>query len=268
MSVKRIAIREEEHSKLSASSAKRWMNCAGSVHLPHKEDKRETTGAAWDGTVMHAAAAMVLKGEISSVDDCYRLPLAYEGVLTGRTFTKRMVSLTKPYVAFCEERKDAEWWIEVKASLAEDGLPDVWGTVDFVAWDAEKSLLEIVDLKTGKWPVSPEYNEQLSIYGLATMFELWKAEGVKPEKIDLIIVQPAVWKNQPDTTWRAKREVLKGFYKDLSIAVNRIDQAEKDPEQYLVEGNWCRFCPAKHVCPLKQIDLKVSRRKEKNDMSK
>lgn len=266
--MKELTITEGEHSRLAPSKAHRWMRCAGSVLLPQKEEKRQLKGPAWQGTVGHAIAAAVLEGEIESVTEGRKLPIRYEGKLRGQKLGIGVARKLESYLNLCKTKrmayKGGSEWIEFHGTLAGAGLDEIHGTVDYAYLHDEVGLY-VADLKTGRWPVDAPYNPQLMIYGLIMLRSLYEQGISRPEKVTLSIIQPGAWNMGDESRWHPERRMLWNFFDDLEKAVARVEKAESDPEAYLNEGEWCRFCPAHDFCPLKKEgengpDLKVTRR--------
>jgi hypothetical protein len=121
----------------------------------------------------------------------------------------------------------------------EDSLVKVGGTADVVAYNLDKSILEIADLKTGRQWVDSD-SPQMKIYALGIMTKLVKVF----DTVRLTIVQPQTGDNRTHTmtgdelmAWKA--DVL------IPAAVSAADgRSEPTPEK-----SACQYCPAKMICP-------------------
>ncbi|WP_420431470.1 DUF2800 domain-containing protein [Candidatus Poriferisocius sp.] len=261
----KIQVYSSHHTRISPSGAHRWLNCPSSVFLPHLGEEGESE-AAWNGTLMHAAAAKAIIQRLRP------------SVMVGATFTKsnenggwedlpdtftpEMAETIRPYVEYCREMasvlgdKEAFVW-EVEMPLDFDFLlgkaEAVRGTADFVAWDRANGLLHIVDLKTGHWPVSPVDNPQLMLYAMGAAKAIANADPrfiTEPtRRVTFTIVQPKAGGVQSVTVDVSKE--LRVFFNQVMEATDALDRAMKDPEAHVVEGLWCKFCPAAAACPAK-----------------
>jgi hypothetical protein len=138
------------------------------------------------------------------------------------------------------------WWIEHKFSLADLNPPGpMFGTADFVAYDAETHQLEVVDYKNGSGVVvEVKNNKQLRYYALGAALTTVKGQPIKSVKIT--IVQPRA--GHPDGVIRSEivdYVELIGFSNELMDAA----RATLEPDAPLHAGSHCRFCPAAATCP-------------------
>jgi hypothetical protein len=118
-------------------------------------------------------------------------------------------------------------------------LAKVGGTADVVAYNLDKSILEIADLKTGLQWVDAD-SEQMKIYALGIMSKLVKVF----DTVRLTIVQPQTGENRTHTTtgdelfgWKAATLI--------PAAVSAAD-GRSDPTP---SKDACQYCPAKMICP-------------------
>jgi len=217
------------HSIIGASGMHRWENCPGSVKL--SEGIRSTTSVyAEEGIKAHDLAAEVLMGNIKLSDlDC----------------DAEMKGAIKVYVDHCLDKKtecNAEMLVEHRFDLSSihEGC---FGTGDCVLYDGREKHLYIYDFKYGAGvPVEAEDNSQLKYYGLGALL----STGHECENITVGIIQP-----------RCEHE--DGFIREHTIDIleltefarvlNKAAAATRAPDAPLKEGSWCRFCPAKAICP-------------------
>ena len=226
----------QQHSALGASSAHRWMKCAGSVQLSATvEDVAKESPYAAEGTEAHAYSEEVLTQP--------------EG--TWRDVPEEMAQHTKLYINLIKTFQEmCDWYeLEYSFSLAELDPPvDAYGTADFVGYaDKDRSLI-VTDLKYGTGVVvEVEDNEQLMYYALGALLEFQKrSPGVPVDRIRLIIVQPRAY--HPDGQVReAVLDIgdLFDFADKLITAMHKTQ--EPDPE--FVAGPHCRWCRAAAICP-------------------
>ena len=155
------------HAKLSPSSAHRWVQCPKSVILCRKVKRKPTSDAAAQGTFLHEVAEYILREVISGRDETLQA-----GELIGCTngkFTLDMdnVGHVSNYVNYV-----LDTWGGVGSIAVEVRLPlkpvtgeDAYGTADCVVY--RDGTIHIIDLKTGRVPVSADDNLQLQIYAAA-----------------------------------------------------------------------------------------------------
>ena len=156
-----------DHFSLSPSQAKRWLECPGSRFIP---DERPPGPAAARGSVLHELAANILYDYIGG-----RVDLGSEEFWN----TSPDHATLRPYIEFCISLK-GDWLIEQK--IQHPKLHNFGGTLDFVALTPQSAY--VVDLKTGRHPVSAQNNSQLLSY-----LTLARAEWPSLELFMGVIVQ-------------------------------------------------------------------------------
>jgi hypothetical protein len=119
-------------------------------------------------------------------------------------------------------------------------LVRVGGTADVVAFNEDKSILEIADLKTGRQWVDSD-SPQMKIYALGV---LKKYLSHSFEIIRLTIVQPQTGDNR--THVMTATELHEWADNVLMPAVNA---AVKDTTEPTPSKDACQYCPAKMICP-------------------
>lgn len=168
----------DAHARLSPSGAKRWFACPGSLTLaagfPDKPNEFSD-----DGTAMHDVAAQCLvdsKQAAAFIGTWITVSRAGETPVRKVQFDDDMAELTQGYVDYVRAKAVGnELHVEQRLSFSKFiGVPDQFGTTDagIVNWD--QGELDVQDLKTGHKPVKVEGNEQLMIYGLAMLGELYE----------------------------------------------------------------------------------------------
>ena len=258
---------ERGHSPLGASGAERWMNCAGSVTLikrlqailnemgmPPEDDpdyRRE-------GTAMHEASEHCLKTGIDTWE------------IVGETFNETvieqpMADAIQVYLDKCRSIMDRAKLHYIEYPVSSPRHPDFFGTLDFAAvigepatpeqmkengWLAPFIVPEEViglDLKGGEGiVVEPDNNPQLKYY----MFGLIEKNPHWPDEtpVRLGIVQPRAFHPSGEVVreWRTTVGEIRAWV-DAELIPAMLRTAVDDT---LEAGAWCRFCPAKLVCPL------------------
>lgn len=243
------------HSKIGASSMKRWSACPGSVRLSRDIESRSSAFAE-EGTLAHAVAEAWLTNGEQSLDQ----PFSYDdhGVTKTVTLEKEMLDHLAHYVDAVFSR-----WDNVKAHLLVEQRfhlhelhSDLFGTSDAIVWQPEIRRLSVLDLKYGAGvPVEVNDNPQLMYYGLGALLAnpQWK-----PVEVEVVIAQPRC----PHSEGPVRAQVLQvvdliDFAGELVDAVKRTENASDEfgriadwDEQHLNAGDHCRWCPAAGLpCP-------------------
>lgn len=241
---------EPAHSPLGASSAKRWMNCPGSISLFHAVTKEEDESEyAAEGTIAHKIAELCLKNGYSTED--FLLPRLGVGVPKDFEF-----AAVQSYVDFCRSKitKDTEVFIEYHVG-AEEALrphPDFYGTLDFGAHDPNTKLV-LVDLKFGAGiSVSAWENPQQMYYAFGFVLEHPDIPDDFPVEIN--IFQPRIGWEDPVRTYDTTAGALREW--GYEVLLPAMGDAASIPD--LKAGEWCRFCPRRIQCPLLQGMFKVA----------
>lgn len=234
------------HSKFSASAAKRWMTCPGSMVLsagiPDPGSKYAT-----EGTLAHSFA---------------------EAILTDKPWNtvtpSDMVGHVETYIGNIRQYADnAELMVEQKLNYSSFlGVPvdAAWGTSDAVILKGDE--IQVHDLKYGRGEiVSPENNPQMQLYALGALAEFDGLAG-DFKHVRMVIHQPRV-KSAPQE-WDCTVDELRAFGVVAKQAVHMVKAAEFGREA-IAEGTktqeeWeaaylnptaegCMWCRAKATCP-------------------
>ncbi len=230
------------HSPLGASGAERWMNCPGSVTLLQalgEEDTSDEPDYRREGVAMHEAAAHALTKEID----------AWE--LVGMEFnatpmTPELCDPLQIYLDYCRNLGGVRY---IEYGISSPVHPNFYGTLDFGSLHEDK--IEIVDLKGGQGVmVEIENNPQVKYYafGLIDGFERRK-NLVLPDDMPagLAIVQPRGFHaDGPVRRWETTVGEIKAWVHGELVPAMRATEFDGT----LQVGEWCRFCPAKLVCPM------------------
>lgn len=236
-------VTERQHAELGASSARRWMNCAGSVRLCRAVPEPSQSEYAQEGSVAHMLAELCLKVG----DDASRWINVLHGDGSKLVVTQEMAEAVQVYLDYVRDRMagGGELLIETRFDLAPLNPPSpMYGTSDACGVLREGDpQLEVIDYKHGAGVVvDPAWNEQLMYYALGAVLTL----GRKVRSIRATIVQPrAGHSGGPIRSWDFGWDELVAFKRQLLEAA----RATEDPNALLAVGDWCRFCPALPVCP-------------------
>ncbi len=254
-----------QHSNIvGGSTAKRVINCPGSVALVQKMPKQPSSSYADEGTLLHDTIA----DHLATLQPLHSyLGWKHEDqVLTQELIDEKLV----PALAALDEidpDQKMDYEVETRVSFG-DLLPGVFGSTDFVGRIGNRAI--VLDWKFGSGvAVTAEENEQLMFYAAAAMRTdalKWAFEGAT--EIECIIVQPPVIRR-----WVTTPERIKQFEQTLVQAVKQAQQ----PNAKLAAGDHCRWCAAKPMCPkmtgavdrallvqLKEIDVDTLGRYLKN----
>ena len=226
-----------QHSNIvGGSTAKRVINCPGSVALVQKMPPRPSNKYADEGTLLHNVMAELVMGE---EPPDYYLGTRYEDqVLTPELIEEKIWPALRGLEIIDPEQK-----MEIEAETSVnfgDLLPGVFGSTDLIGRLGDRAV--VLDWKFGDGVmVEVEENHQLMFYAAAAMRTpdaQWAFDGVK--EIEMVIVQPPEIRRWVTTPARIAQ-----FEKEL---VSAVKESQKSNAKLAV-GDHCRWCAAKPVCP-------------------
>ena len=227
-----------QHSNIvGGSTAKRVINCPGSVALVQKMPPKPSSEHADRGTLLHDAISEFLDQDGKPITDW--LGKTYEGqVLTQDLLDEKLV-VALAALDEIDPKKELMYEVETRVGFG-DLLPGVFGSTDLVGRIGNRAI--VLDWKFGDGVVvTAEENEQLMFYAAAAMRTAetaWAFEGA--DEIELIIVQPPMVRR-----WVTTKERIAQFERDLVKAV----KAAQLPDAKIQHGDHCRWCAAKPICP-------------------
>ena len=226
-----------DHSKIvGGSTAKRVMNCPGSVALVQKMPPQPSNKYADEGTLLHNVIAEIVMTDKHPEEF---LHTKYnDQVLTLDLIDNKLVPALAA-LDVIDPNKEMEIEAESRVGFG-DLLPDVFGSTDLIGRIGKRAV--VLDWKFGDGvAVDAEENPQLMFYAAAAMrTEETKWAFVDVEEIEMVIVQPPQVKRWVTTPARIAQ-----FEKDLVKAVKLAQQ----PNAELKIGDHCRWCAAKPICP-------------------
>ena len=161
----------EQHAKLSASGAKKWLNCPGSILLEANEPNKSTSYSS-EGTTAHTVGELKLRLALKEITKA-----KYAKAVKDLEIPKDMDSYTDGYRDFVIERfnkaleqdKQSELLLEQRLDFSK-WVPDGFGTGDAVI--VSNDYIEIIDLKYGKGvKVEAKNNPQCLLYALGAFDE-------------------------------------------------------------------------------------------------
>jgi hypothetical protein len=239
------------HSPFGGSVAARVLRCPASVGLVEKVPAhlRKSSAYAERGTALHAAMAVLLGAD----------PLSLES-LVGKTFNNYTITsddvetaLRPAYVHVVAllDTPGAEFFLEHRVIFPT--ITNTFGTCDVLIRIG--TTMYVIDFKFGVgvrvlvlYPDGDEdiINAQLLFYAAAARHSHPEFfAGI--ENIVLTIVQPVSIEldAEPTSSVAVTHAELDEF-----IDVYRAACAQAlSPAPHLARGEWCRFCPAKPICP-------------------
>jgi len=226
-----------DHSKIvGGSTAKRVMNCPGSVALVQKMPPQPSNKYADEGTLLHNVIAEIVMTDKHPEEF---LHTKYnDQVLTLDLIDSKLVPALAA-LDVIDPNKEMEIEAETRVGFG-DLLPGVFGSTDLIGRIGSRAV--VLDWKFGDGvAVEVEENPQLMFYAAAAMRteeSKWAFKDV--EEIEMVIVQPPQVKRWVTTPARIAQ-----FEKDLVKAVKLAQQ----PNAELKIGDHCRWCAAKPICP-------------------
>ena len=233
---------QRAHSSVGGSSAKRIMECPGSMLLCEKYPSKSSEFAE-EGTAGHEAIDMILQGKTQKDTDVIGLTFN-KIVITEEFFHEAIEPALDIFDALDKELGGIEFFNEQRVVFP--GIDGAFGTVDIVGKSRDRTV--VLDWKLGKGvPVSAEENQQLLYYAYAAAHTEPTSQFFDRDRpIELFIVSPRMNEGEPMTRWMTSYLQLDAFAIDLKHAVDRA--LEPDPPFKL--GAWCKFCSGKLGCPL------------------
>lgn len=242
------------HSPLGASSAERWMNCPGSVTLIKQLDLDETDEPEYRGLgiAAHEAAAHCLKNSFDAWEIMGEVFHEYPVDQNMAQAIQAYIDVVRPDILEADKtyvehglayKQDGDKVSEIMDPRAEGLLARYfYGTGDFAAVYSSKNLLKVVDYKHGEGIIVEAFeNPQLMYYAFGFIL-------LHPEikNVMIRIVQPRTF-DEPVKTWVTTAQHIREWVANQlvpAMQLTELDGAELDA------GPWCRFCPAKLVCPM------------------
>lgn len=230
-----------QHARASASSAHRWMHCAGSIG-PGGDPSQYSA----DGTFAHDIAAKCLADSSKTPGDF----LCHKGKVDGFDVEcgLEMVSAITAYLDAIDDdlAEGDQCWVEMPLLASLQTIDkDLGGTSDYVRYRPATRHLRVWDFKYGSGTyVEVDDNEQMKIYALGALLEVEKAGG-RVADVTVTICQPRFEGAAPIRDFHFKAIELINFAADAKEAVEKT----RLPEPPLVAGEWCKpFCPKRRTC--------------------
>ncbi|KPK27186.1 MAG: hypothetical protein AMJ66_11350 [Betaproteobacteria bacterium SG8_40] len=227
-----------QHSNIvGGSTAKRVINCPGSVALVARMPPKPSSIYADTGTLLHNVIAEVLDGNLDPADF---IGMVHENITFDQDLMNDKILPALAALNEIDPEKKMEYVVETVVGFG-DVLPGVFGSADLIGRIGDTAY--IMDWKFGDGVVvEVEENPQPMFYAAAAMRTPEAAWAFKDAtKIELVIVQPPHVRR-----WETTPRRIQLFEKELIAAVKAAQQPDAD----LASGDWCRWCAAKPICPL------------------
>lgn len=258
-----------EHSNVvGGSTARRRLMCAASYQLEQTVPKPPGSAFAERGSMLHAAMELLLTADPRTTEDVedhldalIGQDLGFEGhSITREMIDEKIAPALDAWFRLDKEFGFVDFWLEQRLSL-ETVIPGAFGTTDVIAID-RNMVVHDLDWKFGDGiPVAVESNEGNAFYSggilhdpdeemLELRRKLDEHYGDDPIQFMFHIVQPrAGVSDDPLQSWATDEDWIEAFLDQLA---QQMDLAvQKEPPEPKT-GDWCKFCPAKSVCPAQQ----------------
>lgn len=231
----------DTHALLSASAAKRWLNCPPSVRLTENMPDTASEYAA-EGTLAHSLGELKVRKKFEIMKKS-EYDKRLKAIKADPLFTAEMDSRTDTYldyVAAIMHSYTTKPYIAIEKRLDYSHIaPGGFGTGDCLVMCGGD--LHIIDFKYGRGvPVSAEDNPQLKLYALGAVREYEMLYDI--QNITLHIVQPRT--EDGNSSWSIPRAALD----EWGESIKPIAQLAYDGKGEFHCGEHCRFCKAKAVC--------------------
>ena len=225
------------HSNIvGGSTAKRVINCPGSVALVQKMPPKPSSEHADRGTLLHNTMEEILTS--GDAPESYIGARYNDQILTQELIDEKVRPALEALDAI-DPDQTMEYEVETRVGFG-DLLPGVFGSTDLIGRIGDRAI--VLDWKFGDGVmVEVEENPQLMFYAAAAMRTQeakWAFDGAT--EIEMVIVQPPEVRRWVTTPQRIAR-----FEQELVQAVKESQHAEAK----LAVGDHCRWCAAKPICP-------------------
>lgn len=242
---KEIQHSERAHALLSASGAKRWLNCTPSPRL-EEHFPEETSTYAEEGTLAHELAELVLSNKTILIMEPKQYSKALKNIKANPLYSEDMPDYVQIHVDYVLEQYNAAKKRDKFAVILIEERVDFthlvaegFGTCDVII--IAEGVLEVIDLKYGAGVrVAAEDNDQLKLYGSGALEKYDMLYGIHTVK--LTITQPRM---DSISSWEITAEQLRAWGENV-VKPTALIAYEGAGEQKT--GDWCKFCKASPKC--------------------
>lgn len=226
-----------QHSNIvGGSTAKRVINCPGSVALVQKMPPKPSSEHADRGTLLHNMMEEIL---VSGDAPEFFIGARYNDQILTQELIDEKIKPAMEALDAIDPDQTMEYEVETRVGFG-DLLPGVFGSTDLIGRIGHRAI--VLDWKFGDGVmVEVEENPQLMFYAAAAMRTKeaqWAFEGAT--EIEMVIVQPPEVRR-----WVTTPERIAAFELEL---VGAVKTAQRDNAPLAV-GDHCRWCAAKPICP-------------------
>ena len=234
---------------MGGSTAAQIIACPGSLGLSAKVGKSPSSSYAEEGTALHEAIAYILN---ENVDVRMVLGLNFNDHIISdeqiREALQPAIDSLDDYLGQIEDEDGGEFQFTVEQFVDMPGIEGAFGSADLVGATPKRSV--VLDWKFGSGvAVYAEENKQGMFYGRSAMHSLPKFFSEDPNwPVDIIVAQPRL---ESFDVWQTTVGALEQF---RYVCVKAVAEA-KSADPPFEEGDHCRFCDAKPLCPLKNAAM-------------
>jgi len=230
-----------EHSKYSPSQLSRIIACPGSVELIENLmitstiQKSKSNIDAAHGTMLHEVIKKFYSNNPVNLytKELDRLELNDRALIEDAAEYADLILKSIGHSNYVTAS-------EIPVNLKSWGIPDVYGTLDYMIHDLMKRHIHIIDWKFGAGiTVYAKENPQLLAYAAGTI--TWPTTI---QNITLHIVQPAI--EHYDTWELSIHDLYDWVHGTLAIAINKCHNDGID--KFSPGIKQCRWCEAKNFC--------------------
>jgi len=215
------------HSLLSPSSSSKWLNCTKSIEMESAYPNETNPAAEW-GTQVHLIGEKLLLGE--DVNEGEELS---DDSTPPFTVTDEQLDCALDYANYVRQLSRPDSIVEIERHYDLSFIaPDTGGTAD--ATILTETTLHIIDLKTGRQPVSAENNTQLMLYALGALHYF---EDEYIEDVTLHIVQARIGNT---SSWTTTVENLLEFEAFVKEQAQKIISGNTEYNPSEKACKWCR----------------------------
>jgi hypothetical protein len=238
MTTANIEHSKRKHSKFAASSAKRWLNCPGSVRLSEKAPPQFESIYAKEGTDAHECLEFLVRRYVNLLIAMNEAKKKWpEEMVEHAVNAAHLIHELRP-------SKDSKMLIETRVSLKHIS-PKMFGTLDY-AWVDDWGDLVVIDFKYGVGVVNPleddgQPNPQLMYYAAGLLQKYGDGFG----SLKLAIIQPRVFGDSPLKV----ADVAISKIKEFEDQVRKAHTLAHRPDAPFKAGDWCKYCSAITICP-------------------
>ena len=229
-----------QHSESSPSQLPRIRLCPGSVQACRNVEEVQSQYAA-EGEMLHLATERSLDILPSSMETQVPKDILDQPILDSEQ--RAAVQDSFEFVVRLRESMallgDYTECLEGKVSLEHFGLPEVYGTCDYILWN--DATIHIADWKYGRGvPVYVENNDQIYAYALGAIGTPERLEQF--DQIWIYIRQPRI---SNSSKMRVTRKELLDWLEEIKRALSK---AEGKHAPLVAGTKQCQFCKARFTC--------------------